>query len=892
MAETTVKQLAEAVGTPVDRLLQQMKDAGLPQAAETDVVAEAQKESLLAYLKRSHGEETDGPKKITLKRRTLSTIKAGGSAGRGRTVNVEVRKKRTYVRREDADVTAEVIAEVIPEVAAEVAPAIVEEVVAETVETVETVEAIETVEVQSEPEVNTAPKAMDPEAIRRAAFIASEKEAEARKNVLKEREEKAAAEAAEKAKQAEVLKAKSTKPDATKESDDKAGSRKDKRDRKEIDIDEIQQKKAKHGNRKKRVEELLVEEVDDILIAPGAELEDDLTPTTLGLTGVGRSKRAAAPKAGPRHKFNAPTQDQVREVEVGESIRISQLSQRMSIKAKDVIKYLMGLGVMADINATIDQETAILVVEEFGHKVKLLDANEVETSLLEALVYDSEAEARSPVVTVMGHVDHGKTSLLDYIRSAEVAGGEAGGITQHIGAYRVKTKLGEICFIDTPGHAAFSAMRARGASATDIIILVVAADDGVMPQTEEAINHAKSAGVPLVVAINKMDKEGADIDRVKNELAAKNVIPEDWGGDTQFLPVSALTGDGVDALLEAVLLQAELLELTAVQAGPAQGVVIESRLDKGKGSVATLLIQNGTLSRGDIVVAGENFGRVRAITDENGQTLASAGPATPVSIQGLNGTPGAGDPFTVTKDEKAAREVAEFRREKLKTERLATPVVSLDNLLENFGAQAVQSLNIVVKADVRGSLEAIVSALHDLGNDEVKVNVISSGVGGISENDVNYALTAQAVIFGFNVRAESSAKRLVDAESLDLRYYKVIYDLVDDVRDALSGMLAPEIREDIVGIAEVKDVFDSKKFGSIAGCMVIEGTVHRRKKIRVLRDHVVIYEGELESLRHFKDEVESIRSGTECGIGVKNYNDVRVKDQIEVFDTREVARQL
>ena len=890
MAETTVKQLAEAVGTPVDRLLQQMKDAGLPQAAETDVVAEAQKESLLAYLKRSHGDETDGPKKITLKRRTLSTIKAGGSAGRGRTVNVEVRKKRTYVRRDDADVAAEATLEVVPEVVVEVVADVAPIIVEEEVIAAPVVEAPQAVEFESEPEGVTAPQSMDPEAIRRAAFIASEKETEARKNVLKEREEKAATEAAEKAKQAETIKAKSTKPDAVKESDDKAGSRKDKRDRN--DIDEIQQKKAKHGNRKKRVEELQVEEVDEILIAPGAELEDDLTPTTLGLTGVARSKRAAAPKAGPRHQFNAPTQDQVREVEVGESITISQLSQRMSIKARDVIKYLMGLGVMADMNASIDQETAILVVEEFGHKVKLLDANEVETSLLDALVYDSDAEPRSPVVTVMGHVDHGKTSLLDYIRNAEVAGGEAGGITQHIGAYRVKTKIGEICFIDTPGHAAFSAMRARGASATDIIILVVAADDGVMPQTEEAIEHAKSAGVPLVVAINKMDKEGADVDRVKNELAAKNVIPEDWGGDTQFLPVSALKGDGIDALLEAVLLQAELLELTAVKEGPAQGVVIESRLDKGKGSVATLLIQNGTLSRGDIVVAGENFGRVRAITDENGQTLTSAGPATPVSIQGLNGTPGAGDPFTVTKDEKAAREVAEFRREKQKTERLATPVVSLDNLLENFGAQAVQSLNIVVKADVRGSLEAIVSALHELGNDEVKVNVISSGVGGISENDVNYALTAQAVLFGFNVRAESSAKRLVDAENLDLRYYKVIYDLVDDVRDALSGMLAPEIREDIVGIAEVKDVFDSKKFGSIAGCIVIEGTVHRRKKIRVLRDHVVIYEGELESLRHFKDEVESIRSGTECGIGVKNYNDVRVKDQIEVFDTREVARQL
>ena len=492
----------------------------------------------------------------------------------------------------------------------------------------------------------------------------------------------------------------------------------------------------------------------------------------------------------------------------------------------------------------------------------------------------------------MGHVDHGKTSLLDYIRNAQVADGEAGGITQHIGAYRVQTAQGEICFIDTPGHAAFTAMRARGASATDIVILVVAADDGVMPQTEEAVLHARNAGVPLVVAVNKIDKEGADPERAKSELAAKEVIPEDWGGDTQFIPVSALTGEGVDALLEAVLLQAELLELKAVQDGPAQGVVIESRLDKGKGSVATLLVQNGTLKRGDIVVAGENYGRVRAVTNEQGQKLEFAGPATPVSILGLDGTPGAGDPFTVTKDEKGAREVAEFRREKLKTERLATPTVSLDNLLENFGSQSVQSLNIVVKADVRGSLEAIVSALKELGNDEVQVNVVSSGVGGLTETDVNYALTSQAVIFGFNVRAETSAKRIVEAESIDLRYYKVIYDLVDDVKAALSGMLAPEVREDIVGIAEVRDVFDSKKFGSIAGCMVIEGTVHRSKNIRVLRDNVVIYEGELESLRHFKDEVESARNGTECGIGGKNYNDVRVNDQIEVFDTREVARQL
>ena len=875
MAETTVKQLAEAVGTPVDRLLQQMQEAGLPQSAESDVVQETQKESLLAFLKKSHGEETDGPKKITLKRRTLSTIKAGGSAGRGRTVNVEVRKKRTYVRRDEAAEASEPVEEALPPQPETAAP------------------ESEAPKAVPQEAPAAASKPLDPEAIRRAAHLAAEQEAEEKRVAQQEREAKAAAEEAEKAKQAaEAQRAKANKTDSAKDTDDKSTSRKDKRDRKEIDIDEIQQKKAKHGNRKKRVEELLVEEVDEILIAPETALDDELAPTTLGLTGVARSKRAAVPKAGPRHQFKAPTTDQVREVEIGESITVSQLSQRMSIKANEVIKYLMGLGVMANVNAAVDQETATLVVEEFGHAVKIVDANELETSLVEGLVYEAEPEPRSPVVTVMGHVDHGKTSLLDYIRNAQVADGEAGGITQHIGAYRVQTAQGEICFIDTPGHAAFTAMRARGASATDIVILVVAADDGVMPQTEEAVLHARNAGVPLVVAVNKIDKEGADPERAKSELAAKEVIPEDWGGDTQFIPVSALTGEGVDALLEAVLLQAELLELKAVQDGPAQGVVIESRLDKGKGSVATLLVQNGTLKRGDIVVAGENYGRVRAVTNEQGQKLEFAGPATPVSILGLDGTPGAGDPFTVTKDEKGAREVAEFRREKLKTERLATPTVSLDNLLENFGSQSVQSLNIVVKADVRGSLEAIVSALKELGNDEVQVNVVSSGVGGLTETDVNYALTSQAVIFGFNVRAETSAKRIVEAESIDLRYYKVIYDLVDDVKAALSGMLAPEVREDIVGIAEVRDVFDSKKFGSIAGCMVIEGTVHRSKNIRVLRDNVVIYEGELESLRHFKDEVESARNGTECGIGVKNYNDVRVNDQIEVFDTREVARQL
>ena len=860
MADVTVSQLAETVGAPVDRLLQQMQEADLPQSKADDVVSESQKQTLLAYIKKSHGETSGSPKKITLKRRTLSTLKTGGSAGRGRTINVEVRKKRTYVRR------------------------------------AETEEAPEAPVAEVEESIVDAPviKAVDDEALRKAAH--AEKEAEEAK--LKEDAAQRAAELEEqKAKAEEELRKKeeAKKPATPAENvatETSVSSRKDKRDRSDLDdADDKKKKRAKHAGKQRRAKDIVDVGEDLSVLTETAEIDAKAETATLGLSSA-RPKRAASRPSGPKHKFQAPTEDIRREVELGESITVAQLSQKTSVKAAEVIKILMNLGVMANINQTIDQETATLVVEELGHEVKLLDADAVEKNLEAEMALEGEAETRAPVVTVMGHVDHGKTSLLDFVRKAGVAGGEAGGITQHIGAYRVNTDQGEICFIDTPGHAAFTAMRARGAQSTDIVILVVAADDGVMPQTEEAIQHAKDAEVPLVVAINKMDKEGADPDRVKNELSARNVIPEDWGGDTQFIPVSAITGEGVESLLEAVLLQAELLELTAVHEGPARGVVVESELDKGRGPVATLLVQNGTLSRGDIIVAGEYYGRVRAINDEHNNQVKSAGPATPVAILGLGGTPAAGDPFLVAKDEKKAREVAEFRKEKATSERLATPAASLDTLLESFGASEINYLNVVVKADVRGSLEAIVSALRDLGNDEVKVSVVFSGVGGITESDVNLALTSGAVIFGFNVRADNSARRVVELEGLDLRYYKVIYDLVDDVKAALSGMLSPEVREDIVGIAEVRDVFESKKFGNIAGCMVIEGTVSRSKKIRVLRDNVVIYEGELESLRHFKSEVEEAKNGTECGIGVKNYNDVKVKDQIEVFDTREVARVL
>ncbi|HAK52130.1 MAG TPA: translation initiation factor IF-2 [Gammaproteobacteria bacterium] len=857
MADKSVEQLAETLSVTVDRLLQQMKEAGLPQSTSEDMVTDDNQQELLAHLKRSHGESEDAPKKITLKRRTLSTLKTSGG-GRGRSVPVEVRKKRTYVRRGAA-------------------------------------EGEEGASLSNKPASSDVSKISEDEARRRAAHVESESEAERRREEVAQ---KAAELAEQKEKQEQEQKAEADKSTAKGKAavdpeESKVSTRKDKRDRHDLDDDELQQKKSKYGDRKRKVEELLEHEVEDLLSKDVTQIVEKDDSSTLALSAGARPKRPQQMRVvSGQHKFMAPTEEVTREVELGESITIQQLSQRMSEKASEVIKTLFDMGIAATINQTIDQDTAVLVVEEFGHTVKILDADAVEKTLSEELVYDSESLPRTPVVTVMGHVDHGKTSLLDYVRKSAVVDGEAGGITQHIGAYRVNTDHGEICFIDTPGHAAFTAMRARGANCTDIVILVVAADDGVMPQTEEAIAHSKGAGVPVVVAVNKIDVEGADPDRVKNELAAREVIPDDWGGDTQFVSVSAITGEGVDDLLEAVLLQAELLELTAVEDGPAQGVVIDSELDKGKGPVATLLVQEGTLSQGDIVVAGEQFGRVRALNDEHGMKIKSVGPATPVAILGLDGTPGAGDSFMVTKDEKKAREVAGFRKEKANDERLASPVVSLDNLLDSFGAEETRLLNIVVKADVRGSLEAIVSALNDIGNDEVKVNVVLSGVGGITESDTTYAVASEAVIFGFNVRADNPAKKIIESEGLDLRYYKVIYDLVDDVRAALSGMLSPEVREDIVGIAEVKEVFQSKKFGDIAGCMVTDGAVSRNKKIRVLRDNVVVYEGELESLRRVKDEVEDVQSGTECGIGVRNYNDVKVGDQIEVFDTREVAREL
>ena len=608
----------------------------------------------------------------------------------------------------------------------------------------------------------------------------------------------------------------------------------------------------------------------------------------------GRKKIRTSHEEHSKHGFEMPTERKMQQVEIMDMNSIADLAQQMSVKTGAVIKELMKLGVMANINQMIDQDTATLLVEEFGHGFKLVSADALEEKLEETLSkLEGTQETRAPVVTVMGHVDHGKTSLLDYIRKSQVASGEAGGITQHIGAYHVETDRGMISFLDTPGHAAFTAMRARGAKSTDIVILVVAADDGVMPQTEEAVKHAKAANVPIIVAVNKIDKEGVDPERIKSELAAKDVIPEEWGGDTQFIHVSAQTGEGVDGLLDAILLQSELLELTAARDIPAQGIVIESRLDKGRGPVASLLIQSGTLRKGDIVLAGLQFGRVRAMMDENGQVIDEAGPSIPVEILGLDAAPAAGDLFAVVESEKHAREVADFRQEKTRNMKIQRQqAAKLDNMFDSMTAVGRKTLNVVVKADVRGSLEAIQSALVEIGNDEVQVNIITGGVGGITETDVNLAVTSSAVVFGFNVRADNAARRLVETEVIDMRYYNVIYDLIDDVKAALTGMLAPELRENIVGIAEVRDVFSSPKFGQIAGCMVIEGTVHRSKPIRVLRDSVVIYQGELESLRRFKDDANEVRNGTECGIGVKNYTDVKAGDLIEVYEVKEIARSL
>ncbi|AYN95962.1 MULTISPECIES: translation initiation factor IF-2 [Pseudomonas] len=864
MTQVTVKELAQTVNTPVERLLQQMREAGLSHSSADQVVTDTEKQKLLSHLKGNT--KLDEPRKITLQRKTQTTLKVSGS----KTVNVEVRKKKTYVKQSPDELATEQQREL---------------------------------EAQREAEEAARLKAEEEARQRAEEEIRLKAEEEARLKAEEEARQQAAAKAAQEVAEAAAKAATETKPEevveevvANKAAPAAPAAASDERKREEPrrpvappvagKRDEDERRDRKHAQHRPSLKEKDKVSSPRVVRSAGDD-EDD------GFGGRRGGRNKSKLKKRNQHGFQNPTGPVVREVALGETITVAELAQQMSVKAAEVIKFMFKMGSPATINQVLDRETAQLVAEELGHKVKLVSENALEEQLAESLKFEGEQVHRAPVVTVMGHVDHGKTSLLDYIRRAKVAAGEAGGITQHIGAYHVNTDRGMVTFLDTPGHAAFTAMRARGAQATDIVILVVAADDGVMPQTEEAIQHAKAAGVPIVVAVNKIDKPDADPDRVKHDLAGRDVIPEEWGGDTQFVHVSAKAGTGVDELLEAILLQAEVLELTATPSAPGRGVVIESRLDKGRGPVATVLVQNGTLRQGDMALVGVNFGRIRAMLDENGKPIKEAGPSIPVEILGLDGTPDAGDELTVLTDEKKAREVALFRQGKFREVKLARAQAGkLENIFENMGQDEKKTLNIVLKSDVRGSLEALQSSLSGLGNDEVQVRVVAGGVGGITESDANLALASNAVLFGFNVRADAGARKIIEQEGLDLRYYNVIYDIIEDVKKALTGMLGSDVRENILGIAEVRDVFRSPKFGAVAGCMVVEGMVHRNRPIRVLREDIVIFEGELESLRRFKDDVAEVRAGMECGIGVKSYNDVKVGDKIEVFEKVEVARSL
>jgi translation initiation factor IF-2 len=1002
MAEVTVKEFADVVGIPLERLIAQLDDAGLSAKQADENINDKEKLQLLTHLRLMHGDTTEKPNaqepnKITLKRKTLSEIRQPTSSpGRSKTVSIEVRKKHTYVKRDvivkeenqrlNLERTPLPVAPPITEETLHYSSQVVYEAAPELYQTVEQArleaqdgvrpgtiahrdtqpQAISdrnlpdkvssrpptgavtsfTGEARSLPKVPTVAKPFSHPSGRVETRVRSdhhtrpptgtdprrappqqrryERSGEASKSDTRPRT------AGHETRPSRPPSAAAVRPDS-KPRDTRPRTDSSSQARRRPVGEEAKRRTTSLDPKRKVVAPAIG--VDEEEKRTGIDLNANRQPSkgmvkskkvgpvtrttpTKDSKPVERKKEKKEDKSGKygrpdddddlrkarrrakrkpseqQHGFTKPTAPIVREVNLPESLTIAELAQKMSIKAAEVIKVLMKMGTMVTINQIIDQETAAIVVEEMGHVPKLLKENAIEEELTQT---DQVGEwvSCSPVVTIMGHVDHGKTSLLDHIRATKVAAGEAGGITQHIGAYHVDTAKGSICFLDTPGHAAFTQMRARGAKVTDIVVLVVAADDGVMPQTIEAIQHARAAKVPIVVAINKIDKPQADPERVKQELVAQGVVPEEWGGDAMFVNVSAKQGKGIDNLLDAILLQAEVLELTTVIDGRAQGVVIESRLDKGRGAVATLLIHRGTLKKGDILLAGHEFGRVRAMHDEHGKTLDAVGPATPVEVLGLSGIPNAGDEAIVVSDERKAREVALFRQGKFREVKLARQqAAKLENMFAQMQAGQVNTLNIVLKADVNGSAEAIRDALIKLSTDEVKVNVIASGVGGINESDVNLAVASNAILIGFNVRADASAKRVINEEEVDLHYYSIIYEAIDDVKKAISGMLKPEIREQIIGLAAVREVFHSPKLGAIAGCLVVDGVVKRNNRIRVLRDHVVIFEGELESLRRFKDDMAEVKAGMECGIGVKNYNDVKIDDQIEVYEKVTVARTL
>jgi translation initiation factor IF-2 len=841
MADVTVAQFADVLKVPVEKLITQLDEAGIKVNGSQDTISEDAKLELLTHLRRSHGQEDTttataaAPRRITLRRKSQSELKLAGAQGRSRTVNVEVRRKRTYIKRDVLEKQA-----------------------------------------QKEQEALDAKRLEEQERL----------DAEKREIERLKAEKEEAAKAAEEDKKKEVEAKEQAASEAREAAEKAAAAAAEERARVEKSEQDARERRAKEKDKKKGK------------AAPETRYGRQELHVAGGKSGRRRRKtptrrRPVNISTDGQHGFEKPTAPVVREIEIPDSIAVSELAQKMAVKGNEVVKVLFNLGAMVTINQVIDQDTAILVVEELGHVAKPVSGTDIDQDLLADEVATGEEVSRAPVVTIMGHVDHGKTTLLDYIRRTKVAADEAGGITQHIGAYAVDTDKGKVTFLDTPGHAAFTAMRARGAQATDIVILVVAADDGVKPQTIEAIEHAKAAKVPIVVAINKMDKENADPERVKNELSQHEVIPEDWGGENLFGQVSAQTGDGVDALLETILLQAEMMDLKAIAEGPAQGIVIESSLEKGRGAVATVLVQSGTLKQGDMLIAGEEFGRVRNMFDETHKSITEAGPSSPAVVLGLSKTPNAGDDFLVVRSERKAREVAEFRQSKSRESKLAQQQASkLEDVFSQMTEDEGKVVPVLIKSDVHGSAEALRDALSKLSNDEVKVKVISSGVGGITESDATLAAASKAAIIGFNVRADGAARAAIKESNVDVRYYSIIYEAIDDVKAALTGLLAPEIRENIVGLAEVKEVFTSPKLGDIAGCIVTEGYVKRSNPIRVLRDNVVIYEGELESLRRFKDDVNEVKSGTECGIGVKNYNDVKVGDQIECYERVEVARTL
>ncbi|XPF95632.1 translation initiation factor IF-2 [Colwellia sp. RE-S-Sl-9] len=892
MADVTVQELAKEIGTPVERLVSQLADSGV-QKSVTDSVSQDEKEKLLEHLKKQHGDESSTqPSKMTLNRKTKSTLVLGHGS-KAKSVNVEVRKKRTYVKRSELE----------------------EQQIAE-----EEAKAQEEARIKAEEAANAKAiaDAKEAENARAAAAAKLEFEREAKAKAKEEADAKAKAAAVAKAKNIDEVKA-PVKPaesdeakklrliqeaEATAKAEEEAKAAAEAA--KKLAEENEARWKAEEAERKAKEKEVVhltsskyaqeAEDKSDSADEGGRRRRKKKNTSQDRNARGGRASRGKQTLSAPQslqHGFTKPAETKLNEVRIGETISVAELANKMSVKGAEVVKAMFKMGAMATINQVIDQETAALVAEEMGREVVLVKENALEEAVLSDRGHSGESITRAPVVTIMGHVDHGKTSLLDHIREAKVADGEAGGITQHIGAYHVETGHGMITFLDTPGHAAFTAMRSRGAKATDIVIIVVAADDGVMPQTVEAIQHAKASDAPIIIAVNKMDKEGADPERVKSELSQHDVLSEEWGGDVQFCHVSAKTGLGIDELLDAVLLQSEVLELTAVVDKMAHGVVVESKLDKGRGPVATVLVQEGTLNQGDIVLCGLEYGRVRAMRDENGKPIQSAGPSIPVEILGLSGVPQSGDEATVVKDEKKAREVALYRQGKFRDVKLARQQKSkLENMFANMAEGDVSEVNVVLKSDVQGSLEAISDSLTKLSTDEVKVKIIGSGVGGITETDATLAAASNAIVVGFNVRADAAARKVIESEKIDLRYYSVIYALIEEVKQAMSGMLAPEFKQEIIGLAQVRDVFKSPKIGAIAGCMVTEGLIKRSAPIRVLRENVVIYEGELESLRRFKDDVQEVRNGTECGIGVKNYNDVRVGDQIEVFETVEVQRTL